>query len=106
MTIEKDGKTFAVAESLYSWAVCRLFGGTPLRCKVSKRQCPNYCDLQSFVLTSPIFQHKKALDARACNYLLQKSTIWANNAWIGSCSTFSTMPSSTRLAVSRWIGSW
>ena len=55
MTIEKDGKTFAVAESLYSWAVCRLFGGTPLRCKVSKRQCPNYCDLQSFVLTSPIF---------------------------------------------------
>lgn len=55
MTIEKDGKTFAVDESLYSWAICRLFTGKPLRCKVSKRQCPNYCDLQSFVLACPVF---------------------------------------------------
>lgn len=55
MTIEKDGKIFAVDESLYSWAICRLFTGKPLRCKVSKRQCPNYCDLQSFVLACPVF---------------------------------------------------
>ena len=55
MMIEKNGKTFAVAESLYSWAVCSLFGAKPLRCKVSKRQCPRYCDLQRFVQSSPIF---------------------------------------------------
>ena len=55
MTIEKDGKTFAVAESLYSWAVCKLSKGKSQKVKVSKRQCPSYCDLQSFVLSSPIF---------------------------------------------------
>ena len=55
MTIEKDGKTFAVDESLYSWVICRLFTGKPLRCKVSKRQCPNYCDFPASFIEEAVF---------------------------------------------------
>lgn len=55
MTIEKDGKVYAVRENAKSWTVTRAAERVTINVNVSKADCPTFESLKAFVAENDIF---------------------------------------------------
>lgn len=55
MTIEKDGKIYAVRENKASWTVSKAAERVTVSAKISKADCPTFESLKAFVAENNIF---------------------------------------------------
>jgi len=55
MTIEKQGKIYAVLETATAWKVARQLGGVEVSYSVPKADCPTFDALNQFVIESDLF---------------------------------------------------
>lgn len=55
MTIEKNGKVYAVRENNKSWTVSIKYGHIDVNYNVQKADCPTFDDLKAFVAENDLF---------------------------------------------------
>ena len=56
MTIEKNGKQYAVRENKASWTISNAIGRVSVAYNVSKKDYPTFDELKAFVETNELFE--------------------------------------------------